>query len=207
MTLATKKRLRMQGIIPGQIGNVTPELLEVLNRDGPIPPTYEELSLMTRQEWDNTTYHQNDRGRSSMVGEGQRGVDKVLSERQRRGKARRKRVQTQTDPIRGQNASELRRPDVVNEDPAPLAVTNRSEQSPRRVDGEETSPKPPQQDGNGDASASVPAQEDSVADVPTDETPLTRDEPKSTPARERTTVRNLRRNPKPKQRSPIELGI
>src|SRR2546421_637840 len=30
-------------------------------RGGPIPPTYEELSLMTRQEWDNTTYHQNHR--------------------------------------------------------------------------------------------------------------------------------------------------
>src|SRR5438552_19129600 len=51
----------MQGTVPGQIGDVTPELPEVLNRDGPISPTYEELSLMTRQEWDNTTYHQNHR--------------------------------------------------------------------------------------------------------------------------------------------------
>ena len=58
MTLATKKRLKVQGTVPGQIGDVIPDLLEVLNRDGPIPPTYEELSLMTRQEWNNTTYHQ-----------------------------------------------------------------------------------------------------------------------------------------------------
>jgi hypothetical protein len=234
MTPATKKRLRVQGTVPGQIGDVTPELLEVLNRDGPIPPTYEELSLMTCQEWNNTTYHQNDRGRSSLVGEGNRGVDKVLSERQRRGKARRKRVQTQTDPIRGQDAFELRRPDVVDEDPATVAVVNRSEQSPRRVEGEETSPKPPQQEGNGDASTSVPAQGDqrggsdkqevessspaphpkvknrkrrSRTGIPADESPSTRSEPESVPIRERATTRDLRRNPKPNQRSPIELGI
>jgi hypothetical protein len=231
MTPATKKRLKVQGTVPGQIGDVTPELLEVLNRDGPIPPTYEELSLMTRQEWNNTTYHQNDRGRSSLVGEGNRGVDKVLSERQRRGKARRKRVQTQTDPIRGQDAFELRRPDVVDEDPATVAVVNRSEQSPRRVEGEETSPKPPQQEGNGDAStaqgdqqggsdkqeveSSSPAPHPKVKNrkrrsrtgIPADESPSTRSEPESVPIRERTTARDLRRNPKPKQRSPIELGI
>lgn len=83
---------------------------------------------MTRQGWNNTTYHQNDRGRSGLVGEGRRGVEKVLSERQRRGKKRLKRVQTQTDPIRGQEASELRRPDVVDEDPATVVVIDRSEQ-------------------------------------------------------------------------------
>ena len=33
------------------LGAVTPELLGVLQQDGPVPPTYNELSLMTRDEW------------------------------------------------------------------------------------------------------------------------------------------------------------
>jgi hypothetical protein len=73
MTPATKRRLKAQGTVPGEIGDVSPELLEVLNRDGPVPPTYEELSLMTRQEWNNTTYHGNDRGRSVLVGRASEG--------------------------------------------------------------------------------------------------------------------------------------
>jgi hypothetical protein len=74
MTPATKRRLKAQGTVPGEIGDVSPELLEVLNRDGPVPPTYEELSLMTRQEWNNTTYHGNDRGRSVLVGRVSEGL-------------------------------------------------------------------------------------------------------------------------------------
>jgi hypothetical protein len=86
MTPAAKRRLNVQGTVPGDIGDVTPELLEILDRDGPVPPTYEELSLMTRQEWENTTYHGHDRGRSSQVGEGLLGADILAEARRRRGK-------------------------------------------------------------------------------------------------------------------------
>src|SRR5438045_7023781 len=109
-----------------------PELLEVLDRDGAVTPTYEELSLMTRQEWENTTYHGNDRGRSSQVGEGLLGADILDKARKRRGKkTKRNRVQMQTESISEVGNPESR-PDVAIEAPTTVVMRNANEQSPRQ---------------------------------------------------------------------------
>lgn len=132
MTPAAKRRLKVQGTVPGDIGDVTPELLEVLDRDGPVPPTYEELSLMTRQEWENTTYHGHDRGRSSQVGEGLLGADILAKARKRRGKkTKRNRVRMQTESISEVGNPESR-PDVAIEAPTTVVMRNSNEQSPRQ---------------------------------------------------------------------------
>src|SRR5436305_2693781 len=87
---------------------------------------------MTRQEWENTTYHGHDRGRSSQVGEGLLGADILAKARKRRGKkTKRNRVQMQTESIAEVGNPESR-PDVANEAPTTVVMRNSNEQSPRQ---------------------------------------------------------------------------
>src|SRR5271156_790134 len=238
LTAAAKRRLKVQGTVPGDIGDVTPELLEILDRDGPVPPTYEELSLMTRQEWENTTYHGHDRGRSGQVGEGLLGADILAKARKRRGmKTKRNRVRIQTESITEAGNSESR-PDVANEAPTTVVMRNSNEQSLRQGEsgvatpGQTSAPALNHQENERVATPVLAHQDQGdIPEKPEDEKtsrpssqPQTKKQAKRTaPAlecsravaqaqnvseptlvRERTGIRNLRPNPKPKQRSLME---
>jgi hypothetical protein len=149
----------------------------------------------------------------------------VLKERQRRGrgKARQKRVQrTQADPMREEETSELRRPDVV-EVPATVAVEEPQEQSARQVEegrDDSLSGLTPQR-GNEDVATFVPAHEDREAGSNRQRAKISHSNPRTrvkirkkqpTPPQAQSLQESppgmdLRPNPRPKQRSAIELGI
>lgn len=76
------------------LGTVTPELLGVLQQDGPVPPTYNELSLMTRDEWQAADWDNLKRPRFNLVGEDQ-GVQATIASRKRRAKAKGKKTNVQ----------------------------------------------------------------------------------------------------------------